>query len=48
MRGDTPKCEDIVKKCILNCKVTMKREGRAQEKPIARHSIRYTTPLTTA
>jgi len=49
MRGDTPKCEDFVKKCIFNCKVTMKRKRqiarRTQEKPIARRSIRYKKPL---
>ena len=27
LRGDTPKHEDTVKKCIFNCKVSIKRKG---------------------
>ena len=30
LRGDTPKHKEIVKKCVFNYKVSMKREGRSR------------------
>ena len=41
LRGNTPKHKEIVKKCVFNYKVSIKREGRSR----GGLSTRYTTPL---
>ncbi|MFS8120167.1 MAG: hypothetical protein ACMG55_17025, partial [Microcoleus sp.] len=49
LRGDTPIYKDIVKKCVFNYKVSIKREGRSrggrEKKPIARRCIRARLPV---